>query len=116
MLRAFQKYVERKRADLGESRTERARGVDYEKALSTFRKKLCPSSDKPWNLGCEQASYCIHCGLKLFKGCACGGRNFAFFLFCNQCHEPVTETAELRSAAPGERPPTSTDGQLSRNA
>lgn len=107
MLRAFQKYVERKRADLEQSRNERARGVDYEKALSTFQKKLCPSCDKPWHLGGEQASYCIHCGLNLFKVCACGGRNFAFFPFCNKCGEPVAETAELRSPEPGERPPAS---------
>lgn len=107
MLRAFQKYVERKRAELEQSRTERARSVDYEKALSAYQKKLCPSCDKPWHLGGEQVSYCIHCGLNLFKICACGGRNFAFFPFCNQCGEPVTETAQLRSAGPGEHPPES---------
>lgn len=28
-----------------------------------------------------------------------------FFPFCNKCDEPVMETAELRSAEPGERPP-----------
>ncbi|CAD6547451.1 hypothetical protein ACFQ3P_26165 [Paraburkholderia sabiae] len=106
-LRAFQRYVERKRAELEQSQTERARSVDCEKALSTYPKKLCPSCDKPWHLGGEQVSYCIHCGLNLFKVCACGGRNFAFFPFCNQCGEPVMETAQLRSAGSGERPPDS---------
>ncbi|CAD6514363.1 hypothetical protein ACFQ3P_04500 [Paraburkholderia sabiae] len=105
-LRAFQKYVERKRAELEQSQTERAQGVDYEKALSTYPKKVCPSCDKPWHLGGEQASYCIHCGLNLFRVCACGGRNFAFFPFCNQCGEPVRETAQPGTAGSDEHPAT----------
>jgi predicted amidophosphoribosyltransferase len=99
--RAFQRYVERKRAELHQSQIERARSVDYEKALSAYRKKLCPSCYRPWHLGGEQASFCTHCGLHLFKICGCSGHNFAFFPFCNQCGKPVTETAESSVLASG---------------
>ncbi|WP_322048884.1 hypothetical protein [Paraburkholderia sp. J67] len=100
MLRAFQRYVERKRAEMQQSQTERARSVVYEKAISAYQKKLCPSCDKPWNLGGEQVSFCIHCGLRLFEICTCGARNFAFFPFCNQCGTHVTPAAEGGSSAP----------------
>ncbi len=92
VLRAFQRYAERKRLEMQQSQTERARSVAYEKAVGAFRKKLCPSCDKPWNLGGDNANYCIHCGLQLFKTCACGGRNFAFFPFCNSCGRPVGDS------------------------
>ncbi|MBN3753235.1 hypothetical protein G3N95_09785 [Paraburkholderia sp. Tr-20389] len=101
MLRAFQKYVERKRAELEQSQTDRARSVDYEKALSAYQKKLCPSCDKPWHLGGDQVSYCIHCGLNLFKVCGCGGRNFAFFPFCNQCGKPVSDDSAVKAEQQG---------------
>ncbi|MFD1555800.1 zinc ribbon domain-containing protein [Paraburkholderia silviterrae] len=90
MLRAFQRYVERKRAEMEQSQSERARAVVYEKAISAYQKKLCPSCDKPWHLGGDQVSFCIHCGLRLFEVCTCGARNFAFFPFCNQCGTHVT--------------------------
>lgn len=93
-LRLFQRYVERKRAELEQTQTERANAIGYEKALSGYKKKLCPSCDKPWHLGGDKVSYCIHCGLNLFKICACGGRNYAFFPFCNQCGQPVN-TSEV---------------------
>ncbi|WP_322054057.1 zinc ribbon domain-containing protein [Paraburkholderia bannensis] len=101
MLRAFQRYVERKRAEMQQSQSERARSVVYEKAISAYQKKLCPSCDKPWHLGGEQVSFCIHCGLRLFEICACGARNFAFFPFCNQCGAHVTKP----SAPPADEPP-----------
>ncbi|GGP20395.1 zinc ribbon domain-containing protein [Silvimonas iriomotensis] len=111
MLRAFQRYVERKRLEMQQSQTERARTVVYEKAISSYQKKICPSCDKPWNLAGDQASFCIHCGLELFRVCGCGGRNFAFFPFCHQCGKPVKQTADtstpsLLQTTPGtELPP-----------
>ncbi|MDR3101232.1 MAG: hypothetical protein LBV73_29730 [Paraburkholderia sp.] len=99
MLRAFQRYVERKRAEMQQSQSERARAVVYEKAIGAYQKKLCPSCDKPWHLGGDQVSFCIHCGLRLFEVCACGARNFAFFPFCNQCGTHVTHTDEKRAGA-----------------
>jgi hypothetical protein len=94
MLRAFQRYAERKRAEMQQTQTERARAVVYEKAISAYQKKLCPSCDKPWNLGGDQVSFCIHCGLRLFEVCACGARNFAFFPFCNQCGTHVMPSVD----------------------
>jgi hypothetical protein len=101
VLRAFQRYVERKHAELQRSQSERASTIEYEKALNAYRRKLCPSCDKPWDLGGDSVSYCIHCALNLFKGCdGCGARNFAFFPFCNQCGKPVTEAAESSDDPP----------------
>ena len=91
MLRAFQRYVERKRVELEQSQSDRARAIGYEKAVHAYQKKLCPSCDKPWSLGGDNPNFCIHCGLKLFNLCHCGGRNFAFFPFCNACGTPQSQ-------------------------
>jgi len=94
VLRAFQRYVERKRQEMQQSQSERARTIVYEKAIGAYQKKLCPSCDKPWNLGGDNATFCIHCGLKLFNTCQCGSRNFAFFPFCNHCGKSVQSSAK----------------------
>lgn len=98
MLKVFQRYVERKRLEMQQSQTERARTVVYEKAISSYQKKLCPSCDKPWNLGGDGANFCIHCGLELFRICSCGGRNFAFFPFCHKCGEAVQKGEDTTPA------------------
>ncbi len=97
MLRVFQRYVERKREEMQRSQDERAQSIGYEKAIASFQKKTCPSCDKPWSLGGEQSTFCIHCGLRLFQSCGCGTRNFAFFPFCSGCGTPVQQDA----GAPG---------------
>ncbi len=94
MLRAFQRYVERKRLEMQQSQSERARAIADEKAIGAYQKKLCPSCDKAWNLGGEEVSFCSQCGLGLFTVCPCGARNFAFFPFCSQCGEPVQRPRE----------------------
>ncbi|KGS66373.1 double zinc ribbon family protein [Burkholderia pseudomallei MSHR7527] len=102
MLRAFQRYVERKREEMRRSRRERAQAIGYEKAIAAYQKKLCPSCDKPWNLGGDGATFCIHCGLKLFDQCGgCGTRNFAFFPFCSGCGMPVSRAEGERRHAGG---------------
>lgn len=85
MLRAFQRYAERKRVELQQAPSERAGVVGYNKAMHSFQKKLCPSCDKPWHLGGDNVTFCVHCGLRLFNLCACGGRNFFYFPHCQQC-------------------------------
>lgn len=102
MLRAFQRYVERKRDEMQRSQDERAQSIGYEKAIASFQKKTCPSCDKPWSLGGEQSTFCIHCGLRLFQLCGCGTRNFAFFPFCSGCGTAVQ--GEEAAAAPGASP------------
>jgi hypothetical protein len=89
MLRAFQRYVERKRAEMQQSQSERARSVADEKGIDSYQKKLCPSCDKAWNLGGEDVLFCCQCGLTLFEVCECGSRNFAYFPFCSHCGRPV---------------------------
>jgi len=88
MLRAFQHYVERKRAELKQSQQERAQHISYDKAVTAYTKHLCPSCDKPWTSN-DALSYCVHCGLQLFATCACGTRNFAFFPYCSHCGKPI---------------------------
>ncbi|MFM0660961.1 zinc ribbon domain-containing protein [Paraburkholderia sediminicola] len=85
MLKAFQRYVERKRLELQQDQGERARAIGYDKAVRSFEKKRCPSCDKQWSLGGDDSTFCVHCGLRLFNLCGCGGRNFSFFPHCHQC-------------------------------
>ena len=94
MMKAFQRYAERKRLELQQDQGERARTIGYEKAVHALEKKRCPSCDKQWNLGGDDSTFCVHCGLRLFNVCGCGGRNFFFFPHCHQCgaaqnNEPV---------------------------
>lgn len=100
LLRVFQRYVDRKREEMQRSQSDRASAVDYGKALSAHGKKFCPSCDKSYSVGGEGATFCIHCGLKLFEECGCGGRNFAFFPFCNQCGNPVVRTSAGNEVSP----------------
>ncbi|UTH75844.1 zinc ribbon domain-containing protein [Chromobacterium sp. IIBBL 290-4] len=95
MIQAFQRYAERKREELLQSQSERARGVAYAKALQSFQKRCCPSCDHQYNIAGDDADYCIHCGLQLFRVCACGARNFAFFPFCKKCGAAVAQPAVL---------------------
>ncbi|RKU05228.1 hypothetical protein C7H84_03570 [Burkholderia sp. Nafp2/4-1b] len=85
MMKAFQRYAERKRLELQQDQGERARTIGYEKAVRSLEKKRCPSCDKQWNLGGNDSTFCVHCGLRLFNVCGCGGRNFFFFPHCHQC-------------------------------
>ena len=78
MMKAFQRYAERKRLELQQDQGERARTIGYEKAVRSLEKR-CPSCDKQWNLGGDDSTFCVHCGLRLFNVCGCGGRNFFFF-------------------------------------
>jgi hypothetical protein len=88
MMKAFQRYAERKRLELQQDQGERARTIGYEKAVRSLEKKSCPSCDKQWNLGGDDSTFCVHCGLRLFNVCGCGGRNFFFFPHCHQCGTP----------------------------
>jgi flagellar biogenesis protein FliO len=105
VLRAFQRYVERKRDEMQQSQAERARSVASDKALGAFQKKVCPSCDKSWNLAGDNATFCLHCGLRLFSVCECGGRNFAFFPFCSSCGRPVWQGGRTHATGADDAPP-----------
>ncbi len=85
MMKTFRRYAERKRLELQQDQGERARAIGYEKAVRSLGKKRCPSCEKQWNLGGDDSTFCVHCGLRLFNVCGCGGRNFFFFPHCHQC-------------------------------
>ncbi|MDF0605590.1 serine endopeptidase [Neisseriaceae bacterium TC5R-5] len=93
MIQAFQRYAEHKRQELQQSQSSRAQQVLYTEALSAYQKKNCPSCEHQYNIAGEDADYCIHCGLQLFKICGCNARNFAFFPFCKKCGSPVKAQA-----------------------
>ncbi|OHX12085.1 zinc ribbon domain-containing protein [Chromobacterium sphagni] len=95
MIQAFQRYAEKKRVELKQSQSERASHVAYPKALQSYQKRSCPSCDHQYNIAGDDADYCIHCGLQLFRVCACGARNFAFFPFCKKCGGAVARPAAL---------------------
>lgn len=98
MMRAFQRYAERKRIELQQDQGERARTIGYDKAVRSLEKKRCPSCDKQWNLGGDDSTFCVHCGLKLFNICACLGRNFFFFPHCHQCGAAQDNAAPVSEA------------------
>ncbi|WP_052877892.1 zinc ribbon domain-containing protein [Chromobacterium subtsugae] len=95
MIQAFQRYAEKKRAELQQSQGQRAGRIAYAKALLSYQKRSCPSCDHQYNIAGDDADYCIHCGLQLFRVCACGARNFAFFPFCKKCGGAVARPAAL---------------------
>ena len=84
MMKAFQRYAERKRLELQQDQ-ENVRARSDTKRPFAHSKKRCPSCDKQWNLGGDDSTFCVHCGLRLFNVCGCGGRNFFFFPHCHQC-------------------------------
>ncbi|MGF6440229.1 hypothetical protein [Paraburkholderia youngii] len=98
LLRAFQRYADRKGAEMQKTQTERSTRIAYQKALSAHERKLCPSCDRPTPSTETGESYCVHCGLNIFSVCKkCGHRNFAFYRHCNACGE-----ASALSTSPGD--------------
>ncbi|KMN83215.1 hypothetical protein VK98_04580 [Chromobacterium sp. LK11] len=111
MIQAFQRYAEKKRAELQQSQSERARHVAYAQALGAYQKKTCPSCDHQYNIAGDDADYCVHCGLQLFRGCDCGARNFAFFPYCKKCGRPGAkpESAPMNQSTSESKPERAND-------
>jgi hypothetical protein len=98
LIRQVGAYAERKKAELGRSAGERARGIAYETAVKALASHTCPSCERDFlitqNLADKAPNYCIHCGLQLFRECGrCAQRNFAHFRFCSACGSGLSSAA-----------------------
>jgi len=102
--RGMGRYLDRKRKEERRSEGERRKAIDYETALKKIAAKTCPGCDraipKPED---PQASFCVHCGIRLREKCThCDADNISFHRFCVSCGEP-TESATAPEA-PGDSP------------
>lgn len=92
-IRTIRNYVDRKRAELQTSSTERARKVSLTVAEKALEKHFCPSCGKDFlkmnweNPGSSKAaSFCRHCGLGLFAPCTrCSSPVFLHLPYCTEC-------------------------------
>jgi len=106
-------YLEKKKAELKESSSKRARRIKTETAEKALNNHFCPSCGKDFmmkrwdfpkgslkkgeeNMYKLASNYCRHCGLELFVDCKnCGTKNFAHLPFCSNCgYEIMKETKE----------------------
>ena len=95
-------FIERKKSELKESTTDRAKNVQLETAEKALDNHMCPSCGKDfimkqWAATKPQDSknrnytgittdFCRFCGLELFKKCNnCGTKNFAHLPYCSSC-------------------------------
>jgi hypothetical protein len=89
-------YAARKQAELQRSREERAQQVSYQAAIAAFRAHTCPSCGVDYQVGAidgGKPAHCFHCGIDLFRKCACGASTFAFFPYCAGCGAPIRSEA-----------------------
>ena len=98
-------FIERKKAELKESTSDRAQKVRAETAEKALDNHMCPSCGKDfivkqWDKSSGKKSktesfgfvtnYCRFCGLELFKKCnSCGTDNFAHLPYCSNCGDEV---------------------------
>jgi predicted RNA-binding Zn-ribbon protein involved in translation (DUF1610 family) len=87
LIRALQRYLERKRQEQAASQETRKESIRYEEALTAMTRNQCPSCDRKLvKIEEGKLSYCMHCGLQLYVECPhCGQRRNAFFHFCPNC-------------------------------
>jgi hypothetical protein len=89
-------YMARKHKELEESASQRSLLIKPQVAEKALDAHICPSCGKDFlqpkwlqNNKTELAElpgFCVHCGMKLFCGCAsCGIVKFAHSLFCRSC-------------------------------
>jgi predicted RNA-binding Zn-ribbon protein involved in translation (DUF1610 family) len=106
----FRAFVEKNKAALKTSSTERAKLVESSIAEKALKQHICPSCGKdfilpPWDksltslkLDTKQpavTSYCRYCGMVLFVACEkCEHTNFAHLPFCSNCGESITKKLE----------------------
>lgn len=100
-------FIERKKKELKEPTTDRAKNVQLETAEKALDNHMCPSCGKDfiikqWAAAKPQdaknrsytgvtTDFCRFCGLELFKKCDnCGTKNFAHLPFCSSCGTKVT--------------------------
>ena len=100
LIRALQRYLERKREEQSASQEFRKESLRYEEALTAISKNQCPSCDRTLlKTEGKELSYCMHCGLQLFSNChVCHCRKNAFYHYCPSCGTSADSTPETASA------------------
>ena len=96
-IKRLKNYSDRKRAELSESTTKRAKNLQNEISEKAFNSHVCPSCGKDfflksWEVPASSkpnsqiaTDYCRYCGLQLIKTCECGQRNYAHLPYCVSC-------------------------------
>lgn len=91
-IRSFNSYMERRKLELEKNKELRAKQIDSDNAIVSFKNHVCPSCGQDYLLGDGKDAdvrHCFHCGLELFRKCECGKVNFAFFKYCSCCGKTV---------------------------
>ena len=107
-------FIERKKNELKESTTDRAKKVKYETAEKAFDDHMCPSCGKDFIVrNWERAknkknplenfsfvtNFCRFCGLELFKKCNnCNHDNYAHLPFCSNCGDPTNAVLSVNDS------------------
>ena len=101
LIRALQRYLERKQQEQSVPQEERKQEIRYEKALEAMSKGQCPACERSLSaVEDAKVDYCMHCGLKLFSECGhCRLRKNAFFHFCPSCGTDAQSAAGGSAAA-----------------
>lgn len=87
-IRGIQKYREKQRKVEQQPEQERRQDIEYDRALGSLNKGICPSCDRVIDLKKEDGNYCPHCGLCIFNQCNnCQTRKLSFSLYCFSCGE-----------------------------
>lgn len=98
-IKSLRDYSEKKKAELKESTTERAKKLHNEISEKAFNNHICPSCGKdfllkPWETPVQinkqtmqlASEYCRYCGLQLIKKCPkCEHANYAHLPYCIAC-------------------------------
>jgi predicted RNA-binding Zn-ribbon protein involved in translation (DUF1610 family) len=106
----FREYLDKKKNELKESSTERAKKVQVEIAEKAFDNHICPSCGKDfiiknWDKSQKNKSkqdtfgivtnFCRYCGLELFKSCPnCNTVNYAHLPYCMTCGTKLIDKTE----------------------
>ncbi|MDB4879064.1 MAG: putative rane protein [Gemmatimonadetes bacterium] len=88
LIRAMQRYMERRAEAERQSESERRQAIGYEEAIKRVSAGVCPGCERPIAsvAGGLPANYCVHCGMTLFDDCGhCHTRKNAFFHYCPSC-------------------------------
>lgn len=99
-VRALQAYLARKQAEAAQPQTSRREAIVYERALDSMKKGTCPACERSVKFAREEdVDNCMHCGLNLYRRCACGQRHSSFFHFCPKCGQPKDGAGEPQADA-----------------
>jgi predicted RNA-binding Zn-ribbon protein involved in translation (DUF1610 family) len=104
VIRAMQRYVDKRAVVEAQTETERRQSLGYEDALRKMSANMCPGCERPIAGGPNATTnFCVHCGMKLFDTCGtCDTRKNAFFQYCPACGVTAgrSDTPSPASASP----------------